>query len=1208
MSNKYSILFVALLLCFLPQFIQAQHYNFKIYSIEEGLAQSQVFFVNQDSHGYLWCGTYGGGISCFDGNDIVNYSRKDGLSNNVVLSMLEDRDGYLWFGTDHGVNRFDGHNFLHYTTRDGLPNDTIHSILEDNDGNLWFATDGGGICKYDGKNFRSYSTADGLINDHVLNMCKRRNGTFLIGTKRGISIFDGKSFRDFSGENGVPVDEVRHILEDRNGHLWISTAHHGVCVFDGKKSRFLTPKEGLGHLSVRYALQDRNSNYWFATDHGVSMYDGETMLNFSKKEGLPHNSIQCIYEDLEGNIWFATDFGIVKFSGRMFTYISQKDGLRNNMVWSFWEETEDDIVWLGFEGGIAIYSKKRREIIKYLDQFNGCTPFPFYEDHEGNLWFGARKCIYKYNGKQFTNITERYKLKRANVFSIYQDSKNTLYFGVENGGVFRFDGKSFSRLTTENGLLHNNVNTICEDKFGRIYFGTDGGISIFDGEHFSAFTSRQGLQGKYVMSILPDREKNLWIGTYGGGIFKIRPSRSGKINRLESFTSKDGLSDNEVLLMIFDNQGDLFVGTNKGITKLDLFQYRATGEKIFKFYGISTGFIGIECNQGAVYKDNGGNLWFGTLKGAIKYNPMEDKPNLIEPLTHVKNIKLFLEDVDWSDYSKELEPMTRLPLTLNLPYHQNHLTFEYVGVSLTAPEEVKYQVFLEGFDKGWSPYTTKTSVTYSNLPPGDYSFKVKACNNDGVWNIDPAEFKFAILAPFWQKIWFFLLCGALGIFSISFIIKYRTRSLERQQRYLKEKINEHTLALKKEKAKIEKINLELEERVRERTEKLKIANKQLVRAQKMEAIGALAGGVAHDLNNVLAGIITYPELLLGEITDEKNPIRNYLLKIKKSGEKAAAIVQDLLTLARRGTTPTSVVNINTVVMEYLNSPEFEKLRFYHPKMQVDTNLSDNLENIMGSAVHLSKTIMNLVSNAAEAMPDGGKILVRTENRYVERPVTGYETVKEGVYVVLSVSDEGVGISEEDQEKIFEPFYTKKVMGRSGTGLGMAVVWGSVKDHDGYVEVDSTQGKGTTFTLYFPKTSLKLFKDKQSPSVEDFKGSGESVLIVDDVKEQREIVSLMLSKLGYTVAAVPSGEKAVEYLRKNEVDLVILDMIMDPGMDGCDTYKTITQFKPRQRAIIASGFTETERVAEAQRSGAGAFIKKPYLMKEIAMAIKSELKK
>ena len=382
---------------------------------------------------------------------------------------------------------------------------------------------------------------------------------------------------------------------------------------------------------------------------------------------------------------------------------------------------------------------------------------------------------------------------------------------------------------------------------------------------------------------------------------------------------------------------------------------------------------------------------------------------------------------------------------------------------------------------------------------------------------------------------------------------------------------------------------------------------RLQRAQKMEAIGTLAGGVAHDLNNILSGIVSYPELLLMDIPSE-SPLRKPILTIQKAGERAAAIVQDLLTLARRGVITTKVVNLNSIISEYLRSPEFENLKMYHPNVHIKTDFEIDLLNILGSPVHLSKTIMNLVTNAAEAISDMGEIILSTKNRYIDRSLNGYDTIKEGDYVTLSVRDTGIGIPSENLERIFEPFYTKKVMGKSGTGLGMAVVWGTVKDHKGYIDVKSSEGKGTEFTLYFPVIRQELTSDKPLLSIEDIMAKGESILVIDDVEDQREIASGILMKLGYSVFSVSSGEDAVDYMKQHSADLLVLDMIMEPGIDGLDTYKKILEIHPNQKAIIASGYSETDRVKEAQKLGATSYVKKPYLLNKIGKAVRDELDK
>jgi signal transduction histidine kinase/ActR/RegA family two-component response regulator len=400
------------------------------------------------------------------------------------------------------------------------------------------------------------------------------------------------------------------------------------------------------------------------------------------------------------------------------------------------------------------------------------------------------------------------------------------------------------------------------------------------------------------------------------------------------------------------------------------------------------------------------------------------------------------------------------------------------------------------------------------------------------------------------------------------------------------------------------ISRDITDRKQAEEEKRKM-EERLQRSEKMEALGTLAGGVAHDLNNVLGVIVGYSELLLNEV-DSLSPIRPRLTKIMNGSEKAAAIVQDLLTLARRGVPGRKVLNLNKIILDYQNSPELEKLFSYHSGVRIKFDLESGLLNISGSAVHLGKMLSNLVSNAVEAMPKGGDLTIKTANQYLDKPIYGYDQIREGDYVVLTVTDTGEGIPSVDRQRIFEPFYTKKVMGRSGTGLGLAVVWGTVRDHQGYINVQSEEGKGSTFTLYFPVTREDITVEAAAVSISEYMGKGETILVVDDVRDQRDLAIGMLRKLNYNVSIVSSGEEAIEYLKEHTVDLLVLDMIMDPGMDGLDTYRSILEIHTKQKAIIVSGFSESDRVRTAQALGAGAYVKKPYVIEKLGLAVRKEL--
>ncbi|MDJ0886209.1 MAG: PAS domain S-box protein [Desulfobacterales bacterium] len=381
---------------------------------------------------------------------------------------------------------------------------------------------------------------------------------------------------------------------------------------------------------------------------------------------------------------------------------------------------------------------------------------------------------------------------------------------------------------------------------------------------------------------------------------------------------------------------------------------------------------------------------------------------------------------------------------------------------------------------------------------------------------------------------------------------------------------------------------------------------RLQRAEKMEAVAALAGGVAHDLNNILSGVVGYPDLLLMQLPED-SPLVEPLQAIQESGKKAAAIVEDLLTLARRGVSAREVVNLNAVIDRYIASPEYGRMISFHPGVAMDLQQDAELLNLSGSPVHLSKTLMNLVSNAAEAMPSGGRITIATANRHIAPQARGYEEMPAGDYCVLTVGDTGIGISEEDRDKIFEPFYTQKKMGRSGTGLGMAVVWGTVQDHAGFIRIQSAVGQGTIMRLFFPATRAPVAAaEDQRVDLDRFRGRGETVLVVDDVAEQRAVARRMLETLGYRVAVAASGEDALAYLEASPCDLVLLDMIMDPGIDGLETYRRIVDRRPGQKAIITTGFSQTDRVRKAQALGAGCYLQKPYTFEKLGQSVRSAL--
>jgi len=418
----------------------------------------------------------------------------------------------------------------------------------------------------------------------------------------------------------------------------------------------------------------------------------------------------------------------------------------------------------------------------------------------------------------------------------------------------------------------------------------------------------------------------------------------------------------------------------------------------------------------------------------------------------------------------------------------------------------------------------------------------------------------------------------------------------------------HTLG--KYNKKLERKNLE----ITRQAEKLKETEKQLLLATKMEAVGLMAGGVAHDLNNILSGIISYPEIILMKLPPESD-LRRPVKAILDSGKRAAEVVADMLTVTRGIAAVREIVGVKSFIESLLVSPEFEDLKKRSDQVTVTTVLDPELLAINCSPTHLRKSLLNLLINAFEAIKNRGTITITTGNLYIEEPLSENNFLNPGEYISIIIKDTGSGISATDKEHIFEPFYSKKIMGRSGTGLGLTVVWNTIRDHNGDIRVESDKN-GTTFTIYLPATRKKI-KDEgreqeqeqelAATTLKKLQGKQEKILIVDDEEIQREIAEELLTSLGYQTQTAASGEAGIELLAKNQVDLVLLDMIMDPGINGRQTYARMTEIKPGLKAVIASGFSENEEVEKALNFGPSTFIKKPYTINQLGKAVQELLK-
>lgn len=824
------------LFVFLLFFIQlySQQYNFTNYSIEHGVAQSQIKAFMEDSRGHLWIGTDGGGISVFDGIKFQNYTQEDGLTNNQIRAIFQDSEGYIWIGVKDGYAcKFDGVHFVKYGVEKGLTSATVQAITQDVSGNIWFGTQAGLFIMRNDKIQKVRLTSDST-DVNVQTFLLDKYGKMWIGTaQHGAFVNDNLKFKQLTTKNGLCNNSVNSISEDIKGHIWFAT-RYGVSEYDGYKFYNLYTNDGLSSNGVNDVFSDRSGNIWFAYQgYGVSRFNGREYVHFTKENGLSYNYVNTILQDRSGNIWFSTDgAGVCKFDGERFQHFTEKDGLASSVIMSVYEDRQNNIWFGSYGGGITKYDGI--SYLTYTTDDGLCSNmiYSIFEDSNGNMWFGSKGGgLSIYDGRRFKNYNDENGLSHNMIYSIIEDKYKNILIASKGGGLMVYDGKEFTKISKKDGLSSDILYTVFEDSKGNIWVGTDdAGVDLIfadygakgilenkkiDQNHILNLSRKFGLMKDQVYSVTEDMSGNIWFGTFGGGICRFDGAD------LKTFSMRDGLNSNNVFLLYSDSQGYLWAGTEKGLNRIAF--YDGNDTPVIKTYGKSEGFTGIEANLNAVMEDHRGFLWFGNIQGVTMYVPNFDYPNIMEPLTSISSVKLFFQETDWLEYSDSLEQWGNLPKDLVLPYDKNHLTFSFTGIDFHAPEKVKYEWILENFDKKWAPPSYNNEIIYSYIPPGKYTFKVKACNNDGVCNAEPVSFSFVITPPFWRTWWFYTITGIFLSALVFIIVRWRLRKLEQEKLILEEKVNQRTMELQKEKAVVE----QQAEEIRAQAENMANVNKEL---------------------------------------------------------------------------------------------------------------------------------------------------------------------------------------------------------------------------------------------------------------------------------------------------------------------------------------------------------------------------------------------
>lgn len=778
----YSIFFLIYLTFFNTLF--AQHYHFDNYSVKEGLAQSGVYTIVQDKKGTLWLGT-SSGLSAFDGKEFTNYSTEEGLAEGGVKALIVDSLGNVWVGHEGG-----GISVIKNNKPSLMFNfkaDVTSFTFADN-GNLWIGTYKEGAIQVlnpyelnkDSLKIKQYKGQDGL-SDIVYQIISLKNGTLCFITDVGVKQFQAQkdAFSNFQIKEMPSYFQITCMYEARNGDLWLGTYNGGLYKYSAahefKIYDFI--RDGIASNWITTITEDLQGNCWIGTwGGGISMLNDNEIVTINKSKGLYDESIRNIALDREGNLLIGTkETGLFIFKGFQLVSYGKNEGLLNEQTKAIQQDEKGDF-WIGTGAGISVFTNSNNKLA-LKQQFNEKNGL-FYldvnfikKDRNNALWIGTwGGGVLQYNAKN-NRFESNYRINafmsQPLITALEIDKSNNLWIGTTDGLVYyEINNQLADRLSQSNGLAGNDISALYTDKNNVLWVGAkDNGLTKIDGATIQKIKLEKQFTAK---CIIEDAEGNLWIGTDGKGILVFDGNKI-----INEITVADGMLSNYISFINIDNEQNIWIGTNKGLNKFD------KNLKQFFTYDSKMGYKGIESKQNATYKDNEGNLWFGTIEGLIHLNKKYEQQNQLEPITFISKLMVNLEDRVLQD-------------NMQLNYKEKAVAFYFKSICMTNPEAVNYKYMLEGIDEDWRPATKQTFVTYSPLPPGKYTFKVIAANNNGVWNSTPTTFSFEITPPFWQQWWFIVLCVVIVVVSIVMMIKYREKALIKEKLVLEEKVKERT--------------------------------------------------------------------------------------------------------------------------------------------------------------------------------------------------------------------------------------------------------------------------------------------------------------------------------------------------------------------------------------------------------------------------------
>nr|WP_321450143.1 two-component regulator propeller domain-containing protein [uncultured Carboxylicivirga sp.] len=804
------------------QTISGQHYHFKQYSLEEGLPQSEIYGLVEDQFGYIWVGTNGGGLCRFNGMGFEDFTRKDGLLDNIVLGLHHDENYNLWIGTPKGIQKFDGTRFTTILESDSTLFNNRISFCEIGENNLWcitqFVTGKQVIYKIENDSLINYSEKfeEELGDNFIFRIVADRESNLLIATRNNLYKYNGQTL-DIVDTKPLGIDSkaIKYpLFVDRNNQMWCMLFYHEgktelvVHKSANKIEKIPVPNKIKGK-TIFDGFEDRTGSLWFLIENGgVLNYSKRGWRLFDKSNGLPIEMVYKIHEDAEGNIWMGTiGGGLVRYNGDLFTSLNHTSGLTDDMIRSIYQDSKGTLYFADGDGGFTTLNngKIKQYPDKSIADFGSISSF--LELPNGKTLIGSHNGLFSLNGNSAKPVNTSFGWKKQLPINGIVQIKDTTFFATLGYGLIKsVKGKATLFNSYNSKLPSNTITNLFVDSKSRLWVSTTRGITQYFNGSFSEFPEQKKLSTSYVLQAAEDASGQIWFASFTKGLIIYNNKN------WTTFDTSNGLSSDNIYSIISDNKGNIWAGAQNGVDKLSISN---TGEvKAIDYFDRHDGFVGIENNSSANFKDNEGKLWFGTVKGVMCYNPSERRINYLPPPVYIRNIELSYKKPTW--YSDEyktrydsLVPWFGIPNSLTLPKEQNNISFTFDALCYTTPEKIKYKWRLEPIENEWV-YGNTNEVAYPSLPPGDYTFRVTAANNNGIWNEEGAIYNFSIHPAWYQTFAFKVIIAALVIMVVLLLIFVWMQNVKKLRFEMETLVVAKTKEITSQKAQIEAKNKELE--------------------------------------------------------------------------------------------------------------------------------------------------------------------------------------------------------------------------------------------------------------------------------------------------------------------------------------------------------------------------------------------------------------